>query len=95
MPYQRNGVRQYKKEYEEYHSKPEQIKNRAKRNKARAEMEEEHGDLTGKDVGHKKALIKGGSNDPENLRLEEPSHNRSVAKTKKKGTQKQRMKGNG
>lgn len=30
--------RDYKKEYKNYHSKPEQIKNRAKRNKARREM---------------------------------------------------------
>lgn len=30
--------RDYKKEYREYQGKPEQIKNRAKRNKARREM---------------------------------------------------------
>lgn len=95
MPYQKDGKRDYKREYKEYHGKPEQIKNRDKRNKARAEMEEEHGDLTGKDVDHKKPLIKGGSNEKDNLRLQDPSENRSVAKTKKKGTQKQKMKGNG
>lgn len=90
MPYMKNGKRDYDREYKEYHGKPEQIKNRDKRNKARADMEEKHGDLTGKDVGHKKALIKGGSNDMSNLRVEDKSKNRSVAKTKKN-----KMKGNG
>jgi len=32
-------MRNYRKEYENYHSKPKQKKNRAKRNAARAEME--------------------------------------------------------
>ncbi len=90
MPYQKNGKRDYETEYEKYHSRPEQIKNRTKRNKARAEMEKERGDLTGKDVGHKNPLIKGGSNDPNNLRVETVHHNRSVAKTKNN-----KMKGKG
>ena len=48
--------RDYRKEYDNYHSKPEQKKNRAKRNAARATMEKagkvSKGD--GKDVAHKK-----------------------------------------
>ena len=71
-------ARDYKKEYREYHSKPEQIRNRAKRNAARREMEEEgrvrKGD--GKDVDHKRALINGGSNADTNLRVVPRSTNR-------------------
>ena len=71
-------ARDYKKEYREYHSKPEQIRNRAKRNAARREMEEEgrvrQGD--GKDVDHKHELINGGSNSRSNLRVMSRSANR-------------------
>jgi len=71
-------ARDYKKEYREYHSKPEQIRNRAKRNAARREMEEKgrvrKGD--GKDVDHKRALINGGSNADSNLRVVSRSANR-------------------
>lgn len=71
-------ARDYKKEYREYHSKPEQIRNRAKRNAARREMEEDgrvhKGD--GKDVDHKHALINGGSNRESNLRVVSRSANR-------------------
>jgi hypothetical protein len=47
-------VRDYKKEYDEYHAKPEQKKRRAQRNAARAEAEKDgrvsKGD--GKEVDH-------------------------------------------
>jgi hypothetical protein len=47
--------RNYKKEYQDYHSKPEQIKRRSERNQARRIMEQSgqarKGD--GKDVHHK------------------------------------------
>lgn len=48
--------RNYKEEYRRYHSKPEQIKRRAKRNAARAKMVKLKGKaaLRGKDVNHKK-----------------------------------------
>jgi 5-methylcytosine-specific restriction endonuclease McrA len=63
--------RDYKKEYEEYHSKPEQIENRAMRNKARREMEKEGkvsvGD--GQEVDHIKPLSKGGTNNKRNLQV--------------------------
>lgn len=47
--------RDYAKEYREYHSKPEQKKNRAARNKARRLMIKERGKtaVRGKDVDHK------------------------------------------
>jgi 5-methylcytosine-specific restriction endonuclease McrA len=70
--------RDYKKEYEEYHSQPEQIKNRAMRNQARREMEKkgkvEKGD--GKEVDHIKPLSKGGDNDKKNLRVVSRKTNR-------------------
>jgi len=70
-----------------YNSKPEQIKKRAERNKARAAMVKagkvHKGD--GKDVDHKKPLAKGGSNSTSNLRVRSKSSNRSFARTKSAG----------
>lgn len=68
--------RDYKAEYARFHSKPEEIKKRAMRNSARAEMEKKHGDLTGKDVDHKKPLRKGGGNAKGNLRVSSVKKNR-------------------
>lgn len=77
MPYV-NKPRPYKKEYEEYQGKPEQIKNRAQRNAARAELAKkgkvQKGD--GKDVDHIKPISKGGKN-AGNLRVKSASSNRS------------------
>jgi len=70
--------RDYKKEYREYHGKPEQIKKRDMRNKARRMMEKEgrvrKGD--GKEVDHKVPLSKGGSNSRRNLRIVSRTTNR-------------------
>lgn len=78
-------ARDYKKEYAEYHSRPEQKKNRALRNAARREMEEKglvrKGD--GKDVDHKKPLDQGGSNDPSNWRVLPKSKNRGYRRDSK------------
>lgn len=78
-------ARDYKKEYAEYHSRPEQKKNRALRNAARREMEERglvrKGD--GKDVDHKKPLDQGGSNDPSNWRVLPKSKNRGYRRDSK------------
>lgn len=83
MPYMTNGRRNYKKENERYNSKPEQIKNRAARNKARSMMvkagKAHKGD--GMDVAHKKAISKGGLNKLYNLKMESQSGNRSFSKT--------------
>lgn len=77
--------RNYRKEYDNYHSKPKQKKNRAMRNAARRAMEKDgrvkKGD--GKDVAHKKPLAKGGSNKKQNLKVASRSSNRSFARTKK------------
>ena len=78
-------ARDYKKEYANYHSKPEQKHNRALRNAARREMEDRgmvrKGD--GKDVDHKKPLDKGGSNAPSNWRVMDRSKNRGFARDSK------------
>jgi hypothetical protein len=75
-------ARNYKKEYDNYHSKPEQKKNRASRNKARSLLEKEgkvrKGD--GKDVDHKNGNPK--DNSKSNLRVQDKSTNRSFARTK-------------
>lgn len=66
--------RNYRREYEEFHSKPAQIKKRAARNKARAESGLKKGD--GREVDHKKPLSKGGSNSKSNTRITSRSANR-------------------
>jgi hypothetical protein len=68
--------RDYRKEYDNYQGKPEQIKNRAERNKARADLKKKGVDVAGKDVAHIKALSKGGSNKT-GVRVEPASKNRS------------------
>lgn len=77
-------VRDYKSEYQNYHSKPEARKNRAARNRARRAYEKEHGDLPSDvDVDHKRALSKGGAATKlSNLRAVPRSKNRSFARTK-------------
>lgn len=76
--------RNYRKEYDNYQGKPEQIKNRAARNKARAQAvkagKAKKGD--GKDVAHKKPLVKGGSNSPSNTTVQSKRTNRSFRRTK-------------
>jgi len=66
------GERNYAKEYQNYHSRPEQIERRSSRNKARRIM----GDRTkiGMDVGHIDNDPM--NNDPSNLDNEDPSENR-------------------
>jgi hypothetical protein len=75
----RKNVTIDRKEYDNYHSKPKQKANRAKRNAARKTMEKagkvKKGD--GKDVDHKKKLSKGGSNKKSNLRVKSKSANRA------------------
>ena len=66
--------RNYKKEYAEYHSKPEQIRNRAARNLARKIMGLSVGDP--REVDHKIPLSKSGSNSEKNLRVVSRATNR-------------------
>lgn len=69
-------ARDYKEEYRRYHSKPEQIKRRAGRNKARRKMEKaglvRKGD--GKDVDHKNRNPN--DNSRKNLRIQSQHENR-------------------
>ena len=81
MPYV-NKPRPYKKEYEQYQGKPDQIKNRAERNTARNELAKKgavhKGD--GKDVDHVTPLSKGGTGARSNLRVKSASSNRSFSR---------------
>lgn len=84
MPYKNPKDRNYKREYETFQGKPEQVKKRAMRNAARAKLTKagkvHKGD--GKDVAHVKALDKGGSNKT-GLRVESASANRSFKRDSK------------
>lgn len=79
--------RDYKREYQRYQGKPEQIKNRAERNAARAQLAKEglvrKGD--GMDVDHATPLVKGGSNARGNLRVKTDNENRSFKRTRNAG----------
>lgn len=72
-------ARDYAKEYREYHGKPEQIRNRSKRNSARRlaikDGRARKGD--GKEVDHIKPLSKGGTNHRKNLRVVSRHENRT------------------
>lgn len=72
------ATRDYAKEYADFHGKPEQIKRRAERVKARRIMEKtgaaHKGD--GKDVDHIKPLKSGGTSAKTNLRMRSVKANR-------------------
>jgi hypothetical protein len=74
--------RNYRHEYDSYHSKPEQRKNRSGRNKARSLLIKKgvakKGD--GKDVDHKDRNPT--NNSPSNLRIQPKSQNRAWRKGK-------------
>lgn len=69
-------ARDYAKEYREYHSRPDQMKKRAKRNAARTILTKKLGKaaVAGKDVDHKDRNAN--NNSLRNLRLQSPSKNR-------------------
>ena len=70
-----NG-RDYAAEYKRFHGKPEEIKKRAKRNAARAQMKKAGAAVAGKDVHHKKPLRNGGGNGKGNLAISSVHQNR-------------------
>lgn len=82
MPYMTNGKRDYAREYNKYHSRPKQRKNRALRNAAHRELEKKLGHNITQDVDHAKPLAKGGSNAISNLRVRSRAANRSFARTR-------------
>ena len=77
--------RDYRSEYDNYHSRPEQIKKRNKRNEARRKMmaagKVKKGD--GKDVDHKNGNAL--DNSTGNLRVQPKSQNRSFPRNKNAG----------
>ena len=87
MPFMVNGKRSYKTELNWEHTKKKnRVKDRAQRNAARSAVAKKNGvkptSLSG-DVGHKKAVSKGGKNSLSNLFLQPPSENRSFKRNSK------------
>tara|TARA_E500000178_G_scaffold293731_1_gene298620 strand:+ start:1064 stop:1285 length:222 start_codon:yes stop_codon:yes gene_type:complete len=70
-------MRDYKKEYNTYHGKPEQRKRRSSRNKARRIAVKKYGKqaVSGKDVDHKDRNPM--NNSRRNLRIQSKSSNRA------------------
>ena len=81
-----NGSRDYKRELNwEKKKKPNRVKDRAARNKARAMVASKKGvkatSIKG-DVGHKKAISRGGKSVLANLFVQNASSNRSFSRNK-------------
>lgn len=84
MPFQKNGKRNYQAELAWEHSKKKnRVKDRAARNKARADMGLKVGDP--RQADHKKELVSGGSTADSNVRVVSARTNlEKEAKRKKK-----------
>lgn len=84
MPFMKNGKRDYKAELQWEHSKKKnRVKDRAQRNSARAAVAKKNGTTPTKlkgDVGHKKAVSRGGKNGLQNLFVQSPAANRSFSR---------------
>ena len=82
MPYQKNGVRNYKLENLLYNSRPKQRKQRSERtiarNQAITDGRVSRGD--GKDLDHRVPLSKGGTSARNNTRVVSASTNRSFSR---------------
>jgi lipopolysaccharide export LptBFGC system permease protein LptF len=85
MPSSKNYVRDFRSEYDNYHSSPEAKKKRAQNNAARRKMEKagkvSKGD--GKDVAHKSNDTS--DNKMSNLKVQSPSKNRSFKRNTSAG----------
>ena len=81
-------ARNYKKEYANYHSKPQQKANRAARNQARRTVKKAGASVAGKDVAHRNGNPR--DNRRGNLTLQRPAQNRSFARTKTAGKRNRR-----
>jgi hypothetical protein len=84
MPYV-NKPRPYKKEYKQQKARGEH-EDRMERQRLRREFDKKHGKSarTGKDLSHKKALARGGTN-ADGWKLESPSANRARGGAMNKG----------
>lgn len=85
-PFMTDGHRDYKRELQwEKKKKPNRVKDRAQRNAARSTVAKKNGvkptSLKG-DVGHKKAVSKGGKNGLANLFVQNPGENRSFSRNR-------------
>ena len=72
--------RNYKKEYKNYHGKPEQIKRRDSRNAARRILKNKGVNVKGRDVAHKNGNPR--DNRVSNLTVKRASQNRSFKRTR-------------
>lgn len=75
MPY-KNKPRPYKKEYQQQKARGEH-EDRMERQRARRSLDKKGVSRKGKDVAHKKALSKGGTN-KDGYKLQSPSKNRAA-----------------
>ena len=75
-----SSIRNYKKEYKNYHGKPKQIKRRDSRNAARNILKKKGVNVKGKDVAHKNGNPL--DNKTSNLKVVSKSKNRSYKRTK-------------
>jgi hypothetical protein len=83
MPFMTNGKRDYKKELAwEHKKKPNRVKDRAERNKARSEAGLKVGDS--RQADHKKPLSEGGSKDKSNIRVVSAKTNLTKEANRKK-----------
>jgi len=96
MPFMTNGKRDYSKELNWEHTKKKsRVKDRAMRNKARAMVAKKSGTTATAikgDVGHKKAISKGGKSVLANLFVQNPGANRSFSRTAKGAMKSERSK---
>jgi len=96
MPFMTNGKRDYKKELAWEHTKKKnRVKDRAQRNAARSTVAKKKGvkatSIKG-DVGHKKAVSRGGKNSLSNLFVQNPGKNRSFSRNKNGSMKSERSK---
>ena len=76
-------TRNYRKEYDNYHGQPDQIKRRDSRNAARNLLKKKGVGVTGKDVAHKNGNPR--DNRTTNLKVVSKTKNRSYPRTKTAG----------
>ena len=75
--------RDYRKEYDRYHARPEQVKRRTSRNAARNKLKKAGVAVAGKDVAHRNGNPR--DNRRGNLAVKTASQNRSYARTRTAG----------
>jgi len=72
--------RDYRKEYDRYHARPEQVKRRTSRNAGRNKLKKAGVAVAGKDVAHRNGNPR--DNRRGNLAVKTASQNRSYARTR-------------